>query len=68
MKWTEGCRREFALNWKILFFDVYFLNMDISLILALRCFKTFIHATEVCLEGSVSQNFDIRLSFLFYGV
>ena len=54
MKWAEGCRREFALNWKILFFYVYFFNMDISLILTLRCLKTSIHVTEVCLEGSLS--------------
>ena len=65
MKWAEGCLQEFALNCKIPFFDVYFLNMDISLIMALRCLKTSIHVTEVCLEGSMSQNFNIRLSFCF---
>ena len=33
--------------------------------MALRCLEIFIHIIEVCLEGSVSQNFDIRLSFCF---
>ena len=61
----EGCLWEFALNWKILFFNAYFFNMDISLIMALRCLEIFIHVTEVCLEGRMSQIFDIRLSFCF---
>ena len=42
-----------------------FLNMDISLTMALIFLKTCIHVVEVCLEGSVSQNFDIGLSFCF---
>ena len=65
MKWAEGCLREFALNCKIPLFDVYFFNMDISRIMALRCLKTSIHVPGVCLEGSMSQNFNIRLSFYF---
>ena len=27
------------------------------------CMKIFIHSAEICFEGSVSQNFDIGLSF-----
>ena len=33
--------------------------------MALRCLDIFIHVTEVCLEGRISQNFDMRLSFCF---
>ena len=39
--------------------------MDISLTMAFIFLKTCIHVAEVCLEGSVSQNFDIGLSFCF---
>ena len=39
-----------------------FLNMDISIIISL---KMCIHVTKVCMEGSVSQNFDLGLSFGF---
>ena len=46
-------------------FYVYFLNMDISLTMALIFLKTCIHVVEVCLGGSVSQNFDIGLRFCF---
>ena len=49
---------------KIIFY-VYFLNMDISLTMAFIFLKTCIHVAEVCLEGSVSQNVDIGLSFCF---
>ena len=34
--------------------------MDISLIMGLSFLKTWIHVAEVYLEGSVSQNFDIK--------
>ena len=37
--------------------------MDISVVIALIFLKICIHNTEVCSEGSVSQNFDIGLSF-----
>ena len=37
--------------------------MDMSLIMALIFLKTCIPVAEVCLEGSVSQNFDKGLSF-----
>ena len=52
------------MNLKILIFHVYFFNMDISII-ALICLKTCICIAEICLEGSVSQNFDLGLSFCF---
>ena len=46
-------------------FSCTFLNMDISLIISLSWLKTYIHIAEMCMEGSVSQNFDIGLSFYF---
>ena len=39
--------------------------MDISVIITLIFMKNCIHITKVCLEGSVSQNFDKGLSFCF---
>ena len=39
-------------------FSQIFLNIDISLIIALTCLKTSIHSAEISLEGSMSQNFD----------
>ena len=39
--------------------------MDISLTTALIGLKSFIHIAETCFEGSMSQNFDIWLSFCF---
>ena len=56
------------MNWKKNIFHIYFLNMDFSLIMTLMCMKIYIHSAEICFEGSVSQNFDIGLSFLFYGM
>ena len=53
-----------TIRTKIIFY-VSFLNMDISLTMAHIFLKTCIHVVEVCLEGSVSQNFDIGLSFSF---
>ena len=48
---------------KSYFFHVHFLNMDISLITLLSLLKAYIHIAEICLEGSMSQNFAIGLSF-----
>ena len=53
------------MNLKILIFHVYFFNIDISLIIALICLKTCMCIAEICLEGSVSQNFDLGRSFCF---
>ena len=53
------------MNLKILIFHVYFFNMDISFIIALICLKTCMCTAEICIEGSVSQNFDLGLSFCF---
>ena len=53
------------MNWKKLTFHIYFLNMDFSLIMALTCMKVCIHNAEICFEGSMSQHFDIGLSFCF---
>ena len=53
------------MNLKILIFHIYFLNKDISLTKALIYLKTWIYICEICLEGSVSQNFDLGLSFCF---
>ena len=41
-------------------FDMFW-NMDISLIITHMTLKTCMHNVEICLEGSVSQNFDIDL-------
>ena len=53
------------MNLIILIFHVYFFNMDISLIIALICLKICMFIAEISMEGSVSQNFDLRLSFYF---
>ena len=47
------------MNLKILIFHVYHFNMDISLITALFSLKTCICIAGICMEGSVSQNFDL---------
>ena len=44
-------------------FHIYFLNMDISLIMKITGMKIAIHVAEIRWEGRVSQNFDIGLSF-----
>ena len=44
---------------------LYFLNMDISLIIPLKCLKFSIHVCEIQMEGTVSQNYDKDLSFCF---
>ena len=36
-------------------FHIYFLNMDISLIIRVTCLKLSIHDARTHLEGSVSQ-------------
>ena len=54
---------KYAENRKILIFHIYFMNMDISLIMRLTCLKTAIHALRINLEGIMSPNFDILLSF-----
>ena len=42
-----------------------FVNMDISLIITLICFEICMFIAEICMEGSISQNFDLGLSFCF---
>ena len=54
---------KYAEKRKILLFHKYFLNMDSSLIMRLICLKIVIHVLRIHLEGRVSQNFDIGLSF-----
>ena len=53
------------INMKILIFQLYFLNMDISLIIEHICLKTCMCIVEICMKGCVSQNFDLGLSFCF---
>ena len=53
------------MNWKKLIFHKYFFNMNFSLIMTLMFMNFFIHSAEICIEGSVSQNFDKGLSFCF---
>ena len=50
---------------KILIFCIYFFNMDILLIIALICLEICMYIPKMYLEGRVSQNFDIGLSFCF---
>ena len=47
------------------FFDLYFLNMDISLDNCLPSMKFCTVSHKILLEGSVSQIFDLCLSFYF---
>ena len=53
------------MNLKILIFHEYFLSMDISLIIALICLKICMFIAEIGMGGSISQNFDLGLSFYF---
>ena len=46
-------------------FQIYFLNIDISLIMKRTRMKTAIPDAEIHWEGSLSQNSDIGLSFCF---
>ena len=50
---------------KIFIFHEYFFNTDISLIIGFIIMKIGIHVAEDCLEGTLSQNVDIGLSFDF---
>ena len=52
-------------NRKIFIFHEYFLNKDISLIIGFIIMEICMHVAEDCLEGRVSQNFDIGPSFYF---
>ena len=53
------------MNLKTHIFHVYFLNMNISLIIAFTSFTICMCIAEICKKGSVSQNVDLRLSFCF---
>ena len=50
-------------NMKIHVFDIYFFNMDLSLIIALICLKICMYILKMYMEGIVSQIFDIAFSF-----
>ena len=52
-------------NWEKHIIHIYFFNMDISLIMNITGMKIATHVAENRLEGIVSQNFDISLSFCF---
>ena len=51
------------MNLKILIFHVYFLIMDILLIIALISLKTCMCIAGLCMEGTISQNLELGLSF-----
>ena len=53
------------MNLKVLIFHVYFLNMHILLIIAPIYLKTCMCIARICMEGSVSQNFDLGIWFCF---
>ena len=44
---------------------IYFLNMDISLIMTVTCLKNSTHDANTHMEGSRSQNVDLGFSFRF---
>ena len=48
-----------------LLFSIYFLIQDISLHNIFRNTKSWIHLDDIQIEGTVSQIFDICLSFCF---
>ena len=52
------------MNMKTNIFHVYFFNMDISLIISPISIICMCIA-EIDMEGNVSQNFDLGLSFCF---
>ena len=53
------------MNMKIQKFFIYFLNKDISFNISLICLRFSIHVDEGRMEGSVSQNVYLCLSFHF---
>ena len=53
------------MNVKTLIFHVHFFNMNISLFIAPICLKICMCIAEVCMEGSLSHNFDIGLTFFY---
>ena len=59
----EGLPLECAENWEKHIIHIFFLNMNISLIMNITGMKIAIHVAETRLEGNVSQYFDIGLSF-----
>ena len=50
---------------KNLIFDNYFLNVNFSLTIAHREFKSRLHSLHTPLEGTVSQIIDLGLGFYF---
>ena len=60
---TEGLLVEYAENWEIHIFHIYFLNMDFLLVMKLTGMKTAMLVAETHWKGRVSQYFDIVLSF-----
>ena len=54
---------EYAKNWEIHIFRIYFFNMDFLLIMKLTGMKTAMYVAGTHCEGRVSQSFDIDLSF-----
>ena len=52
-------------NLKVLILHVYFSNINISLIMVFICLKTWKYLTVIYLDGSMSQNGDIRRVFWF---
>ena len=53
------------MNLKTQMFHVKLLNMDISLIIAPISLRMCMCIAEMYMEGSVSYNFDLGLSFCF---
>ena len=56
---------KYIMNLKTHIFHVYSFNMDISLIIVLTSLKMCMCIAEICMEGRLSQNIDLGLSFCF---
>ena len=53
------------MKMKIHIFHIYYYNMDISFIIALICLKICMYIAGICMEGILSQDFDLGNSFCF---
>ena len=60
---TEGLSLKYPENSEKHIFHINVLNMDISLVIKLIIMKIAKHVPEIHWERSMSQNFDIGLSF-----
>ena len=64
---NKGKLGGFEMSWKVqnLFFHIYFLIVNISLKIRRKYFRFSLIILRICMEGTVSQNFNLGLSFHF---